>query len=141
MQGKHDYLPVSAKIWEQPPLEGMIQEMRGLSDSLREAAPAGLFRLLTTAVRHDKNFGAVAKGLGATPDKSRIVSYISGLRQKYPFLQEYLDLNGSRAHHAQGVPTYDSFSASMVRMKFSVPPHRISDAAYYKSGSRDRHVL
>ena len=113
------YLPQGARIWQQPPLEAIVREMRSLSPSLQEAEPEDLVRLLVRVARGGDGFTTLMNKLGAGSDAGKVRGAIADQFASHPFLPDYMTDLGNTPHlDASGVPTYKSYKA----LRFDVPP-------------------
>lgn len=123
MQQQTNYLKPGTKIWQQPALERIIEDLRGLSPNLQEADARLLFRLVREHRR--SGFGATIRQLQAEGDRNRIYGFLNIVYDSNPSLREYFRDHGIRANDAGGVPTFEFYQSSMEsteqRMRFGVP--------------------
>lgn len=132
MQQQTNHLKPGTKIWQQPPLEEIIENLRDLSPNLQGADARLLFRLVREYKRSD--FGPTIRQLKAEGDRNKIYGFLNIVYDSHPRLRDYLSAFAMSAYDAGGVPTFEFYQSSMEsteqRMRFGVPEEDLPTYKY-----------
>ena len=135
MTGENTYSRPGTRILDQPSIEAILDEVRGLSDSLRGVNGVILLSILKQAEVPRSNFATAVKRLGATADRDRIRNGIHLIHSQHPYLLGYLQNHGHTAGSEVLVPLYDDYVASGEGVLWQV------DRTYPDDGSKRPRLI